>query len=143
MKSASQPYGCGQCLPCRFNKRRLWTNRLLLELRSHGDAAFVTLTYSDDFLPKNKSLDPKQLKLWMKRLNKLAGGGLRYYNVGEYGDQTQRPHYHALIFGLPPNSLSSLGPGRTRNLRNLLGTYILALSKKTQSNMSLDMSQKR
>ena len=86
MKFASQPYGCGQCLPCRFNKRRLWTNRLLLELRSHGDAAFVTLTYSDDFLPKNKSLDPKQLKLWMKRLNKLAGGGLRYYNVGEYGE---------------------------------------------------------
>ena len=45
------PFGCGQCLPCRVNKRRLWTNRIMLESMCHDDNAFVTLTYNDDNIP--------------------------------------------------------------------------------------------
>jgi len=36
-------------------------------------------------------------KFW-KRLRKKMGK-LSYFAVGEYGDNTQRPHYHACVFG--------------------------------------------
>lgn len=92
-------YGCGQCLPCRLNRRRLWTHRIMLETMKHGDNAYVTLSYEN--LPPNGSLQPKDVQDWLKRLRReIEPQKIRYYLVGEYGDQTQRPHYHAAIFGL-------------------------------------------
>lgn len=95
------PFPCGQCLPCRINKRRLWTHRLLLESYFHSDSVFVTLTYADEYLPPNGSLDKKALQKFLKRLRYfLRGREIRYYAVGEYGGQTHRPHYHCIIYGL-------------------------------------------
>ena len=38
------------------------------------------------------------------------GKPLRYFMCGEYGDQTHRPHYHAIIFGFfPPDVKALLG----------------------------------
>lgn len=93
-------YGCGQCMPCRVNKRRIWSHRIMLESRLHRSNAFVTLTYADENLPEGGSLDPKHGQDWLKRLRRRTGAGLRYFFVGEYGDQTDRPHYHAALFGL-------------------------------------------
>jgi hypothetical protein len=102
------PFGCGQCLPCRINKRRLWTSRIVLESMCHSDSAFVTLTYDNDHLPDNGSLVPEHLKNWQKLLRYHADIKLRFFSVGEYGDKTHRPHYHAAVFGFP--SCSSLDP---------------------------------
>lgn len=33
------------------------------------------------------------------------GSGLRYMRVGEYGDKSHRPHFHALVFGIPKSLL--------------------------------------
>lgn len=92
-------YGCGQCLPCRINKRREWQHRILLEDISHElDSAFITLTYDDEHLPEGGTLVPQDAKRfirqWVKRVGKT-----RYFTVGEYGDQTERPHYHIVLFG--------------------------------------------
>lgn len=81
----------------------------MLEANLHSDNAFVTLTYSDEHLPivqKDSkllaTLIPTHLSLWLKRLRKeIAPLRIRYFAVGEYGDQTERPHYHAIVFGLP------------------------------------------
>lgn len=102
-------FGCGQCMPCRFNKRRLWAHRIQLEALNHAQSSFVTLTYASDDV---RSLVPRDLTLWLKRLRKHVvrsrvdhsehgRSAFRYFAVGEYGDQTERPHYHAALFGFP------------------------------------------
>lgn len=92
-------FGCGQCMPCRYNKRRMWSHRIMLEGLMHDVASFVTLTYSDKHLPGDGSLDPNHLQLFMKRLRKNSGLKLRYFGVGEYGELRKRPHYHLALFG--------------------------------------------
>lgn len=94
------PFGCGQCLPCRINKRRLWSTRIMLESYMHTASSFVTLTYDDAHLPENETLVPDDVQLWLKRLRKAYKAPLRYFLVGEYGDLSQRPHYHLALFGL-------------------------------------------
>lgn len=77
----------------------------MLESLVHSDFSFVTLTYRDEALPPGGTLVPRHTQLWLKSLRKAAAApGLRFYLVGEYGDQTHRPHYHAIIYGLPPYS---------------------------------------
>lgn len=103
-----RPYPCGQCLPCRVNRRRMWAHRIMLEATQHSSSVFVTLTYDDEHLPEDGSLRPRDLQLWLKRLRKfMAPTKIRFYAVGEYGDETGRPHYHAVLFGFP--SCSSFG----------------------------------
>lgn len=91
-------YGCGQCMPCRLNRRRLWAHRIQLEALCHAESSFVTLTYADG---DQRELDPRHLVLFLKRLRKsVVRSRLRYFAVGEYGDRTFRPHYHLALFGL-------------------------------------------
>lgn len=93
-------FGCGQCLPCRINRRRTWTARLVLESCLHEKSWFVTLTYSELWVPEGNTLVPRDVVLFMKRLRRHTSEKIRYYCVGEYGDANERPHYHLLLFGL-------------------------------------------
>lgn len=94
-------YGCGQCLPCRINKRRIWTTRLVMESLVNPRTLFVTLTYADKELPEGGSVSVRDVQLWLKRVRRwMEPEKLRYYVVGEYGDITFRPHYHAIVFGV-------------------------------------------
>lgn len=102
-------YGCGQCLPCRINRRRIWSHRICLESLCHTENCFLTLTYTDQMLPRLTgsptgeglgTLEPKDLQDWLKRLREaISPLKLRFYAVGEYGDVTFRPHYHVCLFG--------------------------------------------
>lgn len=94
-------FGCGQCIPCRVNRRRIWTHRIMLEAAQYEDNTFATLTYDDENLPINNSVTPKELQLFIKKLRKTSDRKLRYFACGEYGDQTFRPHYHLALFGFP------------------------------------------
>ena len=100
-------FGCGRCVTCRINKRRQWTNRIVLESSLQKDNTFITLTYSDENLPEDLSVCKYELQKFIKRLRKQHE--IRYFAVGEYGSQTNRPHYHVIAFG-HPNCLY----GRTR-----------------------------
>lgn len=91
-------YGCGQCPPCRVQRQRVWTHRIMLEAACHKENSFVTLTYDDDHIPINNSLNPGDLRNFIKRLRKRAANKIRYYAIGEYGDTTGRPHYHIALF---------------------------------------------
>ncbi len=76
-----------------------WAIRCMHEAAMHTNNCFLTLTYDDDYLPEDKSLNVQTFQLFMKRLRKHAKTPLRFYHCGEYGSLKQRPHYHALIFG--------------------------------------------
>lgn len=94
---------CGHCVPCRVQKRMLWASRMELEALAHPVTSFVTLTYSDETLPENGSLRPRDVTLWLKRIRKAVEPlRLRYFACGEYGGETWRPHYHAIVYGLEP-----------------------------------------
>lgn len=66
----------------------------------HPSASFITLTYHPDHLPENGTLVPEHLSSFMKRVRKNTGLSLRFYGVGEYGDESWRPHYHLAMFGM-------------------------------------------
>lgn len=111
---ACTPFGCGQCLQCRINKAREWKHRIILEGSLYEHSTFITLTYSDTYLPKDGNLNLVHLQKFFKRLRKNENVKFRYYAVGEYGaakrqyhdskgakrTTTQRPHYHAMLFGI-------------------------------------------
>lgn len=70
----------------------------------HDQTCFITLTYSDEHLPADMSLDIKELQRFKKTFRKHLernenGKTIRFFECGEYGDETRRPHYHAIIFG--------------------------------------------
>lgn len=113
-------------MPCRINRRRLWSHRLQLEAMTHGDSVWTTLTYSDESLPKtpegHPTLRPRDIQLWLKRFRQtISPQKIRFFLVGEYGDLTQRPHYHAALFGIGRYVIDS-DTGEFRDTHSLLSS---------------------
>ncbi len=96
-----QTVPCGSCLGCRAEQARQWAVRLLHEMQMHDSAWFLTLTYSDEEMPEHGSLYPEDLQGFFKAVRRdYPAEAVRYYACGEYGGRTQRPHYHAVLFGV-------------------------------------------
>lgn len=90
---------CGQCIGCRIRKREEWAIRCYCESKMHRDNHFATLTYDDEHLPADGSLDYSHFQLLVRYMRRKFGK-FRFFMCGEYGDNFGRPHYHALFFGL-------------------------------------------
>lgn len=88
---------CGRCAGCRLEHSRQWAMRCMHEKRLHSASCFVTLTYDNAHLPPGGTLVKRDLQLFMKRYRKVAGNGVRFFACGEYGEKTNRPHYHLLL----------------------------------------------
>lgn len=89
---------CGQCIGCRLERSRQWAVRCMHEAQMHEYSCFVTLTFNDDHVPSDGSLDHDYFQKFMKRLRKRMGR-VRFYMCGEYGELYSRPHFHACLFG--------------------------------------------
>lgn len=114
VKKQQMTVPCGQCMSCRINKGRNWTSRILMEQASNWhyhacDTYFLTFTYREETLPKCldddgapvANLEKKKFLQWLKdqqRQTVVQAGHYRYYAIGEYGEESGRPHYHAAIF---------------------------------------------
>ena len=111
---------CGHCVGCRLDKSRQWADRMMLELDHSKTAIFVTLTYDPLNVPVACvlddgsvlfTLDKRDVQLFMKRLRRsFDGREIRFYLAGEYGSQTHRPHYHAILFGLSLSDFPDIQP---------------------------------
>lgn len=115
---------CGRCLDCKIKRSGDWAVRAVHEASLHDRNCFLTLTFSDEGLALRElqngthpfDLDVADWQGFAKRLRqeltrqqrrfekqmglpKQPVKGFRFFQVGEYGDEGNRPHYHALIFG--------------------------------------------
>lgn len=90
---------CGQCLSCRINDCRSWYVRSFFEFKKSDRPFqyFLTLTYSDEFLPVDNLCDKKELKKFLNNLNTSFGLHMRYFATSDYGSISGRAHYHAVI----------------------------------------------
>lgn len=96
---------CGKCLVCLQKLRAEWCFRLEMEHRYSTGALFVTLTYDEKHLRSDCNLSKRDVQLFLKRLRKRHGPGIRYFAVGEYGTRFGRPHYHILLFNCTQDNL--------------------------------------
>lgn len=99
-------YGCGQCMPCRKNKHRIWASRIMVESLQWSDNTMVTLTYDEDHMPRLDDgrgiLVRDELTGFLKRLRKaVQPHKFRFFGCGEYGDESMRPHFHVILFNMP------------------------------------------
>lgn len=116
---------CGCCEECLNGKSIEYVELMYLESLYRRDVHFVTLTYSDEFLPFQvdhasivhgyndrrhradiveevgvcPSLRRKDVISSLKRFRELEHVDFSYSFIGEYG-KLGRPHYHGLLFGL-------------------------------------------
>lgn len=93
---------CGRCIECLEAYSREWTYRMMLELKAHSEACFVTLTYENNPV----DLSARDHQLFMKNLRqKVSPKKIRFFMCGEYGAKGNRPHYHYILFGWRPDDL--------------------------------------
>lgn len=97
---------CGKCEACLVRKTNEWTFRLLQERKHSESALFMTITYHDGALPIDKktgypTLSKRDCQLFLMKIRKRFGPGIRYFLCSEYGEKYGRPHYHMLLFNFP------------------------------------------
>ena len=107
---------CSRCIGCRLERARQWAVRCMHEASMYDSNCYLTLTYSDDKVPKDGCLDKTHFQKFMKDLREFYrkppkyvlnrypnfnfGNGIRFFHCGEYGGETRRPHYHAILFNI-------------------------------------------
>lgn len=121
---------CAKCNVCSSKMMSSYVQRCQFALQeSDTEAFFVTLQYNDAHLPECGSLDIRDIQLFQKKLKSAVSRLWRYYATssidlddlsalkskwrsvgrnlkfiysGEFGSESDRPHWHVLIFGFPP-----------------------------------------
>ena len=122
------PVGCGQCIECKLNYSRQWATRCMIEKQKYKpeECFFLTITYDDEHIHFSETynketgeiitgatLFKEDMREFWDKVRHYYGyketkdhgktKKMKYINAGEYGPATQRPHYHAIVFGLPLN----------------------------------------
>lgn len=120
---------CGKCIGCRLDYSRQWATRIATEMKLYPENYFLTLTYDDMNVPwgetinketgeiiTNMTLRDTDLTQFLKKIRRhyeyhTGWQGIRFFAAGEYGSQTQRPHYHAAMLNMPiiPEELEQIG----------------------------------
>jgi len=110
-KTSTERVPCGRCTECRARRISAWSFRLMQESKNHISSTFTTLTYAPEHINRKHgnftkngymSLYKRDLQDFLRSVRrklKKSSRNIRYYAVGEYGGETNRPHYHIILFG--------------------------------------------
>lgn len=94
---------CGQCIGCRLDYSRSWAVRCVNEAQSHDYNCFITLTFDDEHINKDHTLDKSDFQRFMKRLRKKFNAGFSYEvqsgDRGTYKHSGQIRYFHAGEYG--------------------------------------------
>lgn len=91
---------CGKCQECLKQRSNEWALRSQHEMSLHKQNCFITLTYNNDHIVNTTEELTREIQLFFKKLRKqIYPKKIRYLYSVEYGSNTLRPHYHAIIFG--------------------------------------------
>lgn len=85
---------CGRCERCAKLKVSVMTGRLMAESLDAACCWLVTLTYKDE----PDTFRYRDIQLFLKRIRKQYGDGVRFFAVGELGDLHKRRHWHLILF---------------------------------------------
>lgn len=109
---------CGKCEECKNYKRLEWLLRAYYEWKDcvsrGGFGLFDTLTLNSDSLQARTKygipcFSKTDIRLFLKKFRKRMnsqGYIFTYLIVCEYGELKHRPHYHILLFVIPPDNMS-------------------------------------
>lgn len=93
---------CGKCVGCQKDYSRNWQTRIICEASTSISSYFITLTYASN--PPAQPLK-SHAREFIKGLRNKYGKGIKFFMCGEVGENTERSHYHAIIFNLQLNDL--------------------------------------
>lgn len=100
---------CGKCPECIYDYYSYWATRGYYELLNWKYSYFITLTFDNENLPANQSLNKKDFQKFIKRVKKSYGSTkespIRQIYCGEYGEKNLRPHYHLILFNIDLSDL--------------------------------------
>lgn len=110
LKDKNIEVNCGKCLNCIENKKKEKALRLIHEMNDYKFKYFITLTMSELEASRSKSGVTtvrkedlrnyiKKLQYYEKRYNMITSNKskLKYIACGEYGEVTERAHYHLVL----------------------------------------------
>jgi len=90
---------CSKCDACRLNRAGETARRTYDEYKTQNfTGMFITLTYSPENLPSCGHYNERDIVLFVKKLRKISPK-IRTLGVAEYGERTNRPHFHLLVLG--------------------------------------------
>ena len=96
---------CRRCLPCLKRKRMIALGRVMSEASMRPGSQVWTCTYDDEHLPEvvTAQFIENEKRSLLRRLQSTYGPGFKSWVVAQLGTQTQRFHFHAIIF--PPEGV--------------------------------------
>lgn len=99
---------CGKCEACVITKGEELATRIACEARLHPVGWFTTNTYADHCLPSDRKVSLAHAAHWRKCVQSVDPAAVVLV-VGEYGDHTNRPHYHSVTFANLDGVIRNIG----------------------------------
>lgn len=97
---------CGKCINCLKSRSNAWSLRLSYEYfylssEARQNSFFLTLTIKPEYYENISKQPHKYIRLFLDRCRKMCGHMPRHFIQNDFGETTNRYHFHAIFFDVP------------------------------------------